>query len=382
MSLLLRKFRDLMCRLETGADAWAAKRLSATEYADAKAFDVKLKRNFWRWLAAYLAIGAAAAVVLRAIKPTIEWHSALGVSYLLCFGLLLLGIAAWFRYSKFVGKKARRTFALLVVGMFAGGLTGAFIGALERGQSLLDTPPEKIRLMLTTVSIVAVVIIVCLGTVAYLRDRHVRAKLAALEAEAERERLARQGTQAELKLLQAQVEPHFLFNTLANLRVLIETEPSQAVVMLDHLIHYLRTSVPEIRAESSTVGREVDLARAYLEILRIRMGGALAIDASAPATLASKPFPPMMLLTLVENAIKHGIAPVGSGSIRVAADESNGCLRMTVEDDGRGLGGTIGNGVGLANVRERLRALFGDRARLSLSARSGGGTIAAIEVPL
>jgi signal transduction histidine kinase len=382
MTASFRNFRDWLRRLEERGDLWASKRMTAAEYGEAKAFDVKLKRYFWRWLAGYVAVGLVGAALVRVGAPKVGWGEAIAVSYLMCLGLLLLTMSAWFRHSKFVGPKARRNFALLVLGMFGGGLVGAFVASFNKGQSLLDMPPEKIRLMLTTVSVIAVAIVVSLGTLAWLRDRHVRGRLAAVEAEADRERLERQRTQAELKLLQAQVEPHFLFNTLANLRVLVQTDPAQAVVMLDHLIHYLRTSLPEIRAESSTVGREIDLARAYLEILRIRMGGALAIDASTPADLAQKPFPPMMLLTLVENAIKHGIAPIGSGSIRVVADECNGRLRMTVEDDGRGLAGTIGHGVGLTNLRERLSALFGDRAQLSLSARSGGGTIATIEVPL
>ena len=178
------------------------------------------------------------------------------------------------------------------------------------------------------------------------------------------------------------MEPHFLFNTLANLRYLMQTDTSQAITMLDHLIHYLRTALPEIRAESSTVGREIELARAYLEIMRIRMGGALEISASFPAELDALPFPPLMLLTLVENAIKHGVAPMGTGHVSVTATRVGDRLRMAVEDDGRGLRGTLGSGVGLVNVRERLKAIFGDRARLDLAARDAGGTIATIEVPL
>jgi LytS/YehU family sensor histidine kinase len=206
--------------------------------------------------------------------------------------------------------------------------------------------------------------------------------MALLAAEAERERFARQGVQAELKLLQAQVEPHFLFNTLANLRFLVQTGSPHALEMLDHLIHYLRTALPEIRAESSTVGREIELARAYLEILRIRMGGALEIFADAPADLANVVFPPLVVLTLVENAIKHGIAPLGRGRVGVRAETSNGRLRVIVEDDGRGLVEPIGQGVGLGNVRERLRAIYGETARLELAGRPGGGTIASVEVAL
>ena len=187
--------------------------------------------------------------------------------------------------------------------------------------------------------------------------------------------------QAELKLLQAQVEPHFLFNTLANLRFLVQTGSPDALAMLDHLIRYLRMALPEIRAEASTVEREVELARAYLEILRIRMGGALEIETSVDPDAARVPLPALMVMTLVENAIKHGIAPRGRGRVALRATVDGGRVRVSVEDDGRGLAEPIGRGVGLANIRERLRALYGDAARLDLSSAAGGGAIAAIDLP-
>jgi len=146
-------------------------------------------------------------------------------------------------------------------------------------------------------------------------------------------------------------------------RHLVQTGSPDALAMLDHLIHYLRTSLPEIRSESSTLGREAELARAYLEILRLRMGGALEIAIDIPPDLALAPFPPLMVMTLVENAIKHGVAPQGRGRVSVSASAGGGKLRVVVEDDGRGLGGTVGRGVGLANVRERLAAIFGPEAR-------------------
>ena len=230
-------------------------------------------------------------------------------------------------------------------------------------------------------SAIGVALIFMIATIAYVRTRQVAARMALLQAEADRERLSRQSVQAELKLLQAQVEPHFLFNTLANLRFLVQTQSPQALSMLDHLIHYLRTALPEIRAESSTVGREFELAHAYLEILRIRMDGALEIATEVPAGLAEVVFPPLVVLTLVENAIKHGIAPMGRGRVLVAASSDGGRLKIRVEDDGRGLVEPIGQGVGLGNVRERLRAIYGDSARVELTGRPGGGTVAAIEVP-
>jgi LytS/YehU family sensor histidine kinase len=151
--------------------------------------------------------------------------------------------------------------------------------------------------------------------------------------------------------------------------------------MLDHLITYLRNALPEIRSEGSTLGREAELARAYLEIMRIRMGGALDFAIEVPAELADTPFPPLMLITLVENAIKHGVAPLGRGRVEVRAALADGALRVSVDDDGRGVVQPAGRGVGLANIRARLYALHADAAFIALDARPGGGTRASIQVP-
>src|SRR6185312_11466581 len=166
--------------------------------------------------------------------------------------------------------------------------------------------------------------------------------------------------QAELKLLQAQIEPHFLFNTLANLRHLVQTGSPEALAMLDHLVHYLRTALPDIRTPGSTMARELELARAYLEIMRIRMGGALEFAIEMPSDVADTEMPSLMLMTLVENAVKHGIAPRGGGRITIRAARDAKGVRVEVDDDGPGLLRPPGRGVGLANVRERLRAVLAE----------------------
>jgi LytS/YehU family sensor histidine kinase len=217
--------------------------------------------------------------------------------------------------------------------------------------------------------------------ITWLRGREARARQAALQAEAERERLEKRNREAELRLLQAQVEPHFLFNTLANLRHLVQKGSADALPMLDHLIDYLRTALPGIREENSTLGREAALARAYLEIIRIRMGGELAFAIDVPPALADHAIPPLMLMTLVENAVKHGIAPAGRGRVRLAASSADGKLTVLVEDDGRGLSGDMKPGVGLANVRERIATLYGTGAALDLRDREGGGAVAVLTLP-
>jgi len=209
-----------------------------------------------------------------------------------------------------------------------------------------------------------------------------RAKVAT--ATAAEESLKRQLVEAQLKMMQAQVEPHFLFNTLASVDYLIETDPGTASKMQKNLIQYLRAALPQMREGSTTLGKEVQLCRAFLEILKFRMEDRLQYTVIVPQGLQSAQFPPMMLQSLVENSIKHGLEPKPEGgSLTISADIANGKLRVTVADTGLGfaVADQPGTGVGLANVRERLAALYGGAARLDIEANSPTGTIVTIEVP-
>jgi len=200
--------------------------------------------------------------------------------------------------------------------------------------------------------------------------------------EADYHRMSRQVTEAKLAALQAQVEPHFLYNTLASVQALTEVDPARANAMTGHLIQYLRSALPKMRESVSTVGQEMELVRAYLNILQMRMGERLAFEIAMPPELAEAPFPPLMLPSLVENAIKHGLEPLREGgTVAIAAQESDGRIRVTVTDTGRGFGETPGEGVGLANIRERLGALYGGEARLTLEANAPRGVRAILEVP-
>ena len=201
--------------------------------------------------------------------------------------------------------------------------------------------------------------------------------------EADFHSMSRQVTEAKLQALQAQVEPHFLYNTLASVQALTEVDPAQANAMTGHLIQYLRNALPKMRESVSTVGQEIELVRAYLNILQMRMGKRLTFDITVPQNLLALPFPPLMVPSLVENAIKHGLEPQREGgSVLISAQSQDGKLRLTVADTGRGFGEAIGAGVGLANIRERLAALYGDKAKLTLEENAPHGVIATIEVPL
>jgi hypothetical protein len=204
-------------------------------------------------------------------------------------------------------------------------------------------------------------------------------KLRAQQTESEKER-----TVARLNLLHAQVEPHFLYNTLASAQYLTRSDPQQADHMLGHLIHYLRHSLPLRDDALSTLGDELERTRAYLEIMRLRMGPRLALQIDVPDALRAIAIPPMMLQTLVENAIKHGLEPKpGGGTVWILARRDDGAIAITVADDGRGFneaGG--GTGIGLKNVRERLRLIYGAEASLSVVSNAPEGVAATLTVPV
>ncbi len=189
--------------------------------------------------------------------------------------------------------------------------------------------------------------------------------------------------QARLSALQAQIEPHFLFNTLANVRRLYETTPDRGREMLSCLIAYLRAALPSMRSTSSTLGRELDLARSFLTILQMRMGDRLQFAISAEAGLLDAPMPPMVLPTLVENAIKHGLGPLPEGGrIDIRAHRTGDDLQIEVRDTGAGFTAAKGSGVGLANTRSRLAGLYGSRASLQLAAGAPRGVVATLQLPL
>ena len=189
---------------------------------------------------------------------------------------------------------------------------------------------------------------------------------------------------AKLNLLHAQIEPHFLYNTLASAQILTRSDPARADEMLGNLISYLRNSLPKTENEPSTLGVELERARAYLDILKIRMGARLNTQIEVPEALRSAPFPAMMLQTLVENAIKHGLEPKhGGGTLWIIARESGGSLGVTVADDGQGFNAqSSGTGIGLKNLRERLKLAYGADASFVIAANFPNGVAATITLPL
>ena len=205
------------------------------------------------------------------------------------------------------------------------------------------------------------------------------------------EQLKRQAQEAQLRLLQAQIEPHFLFNTLANVHSLMEHDVARARQMLASFTDYLRVSLGSMRSENSTVAQELDLAQSYLQLLQGRMEDRLRFEISADEPARRHPLPPLLLQPLVENAVMHGLEPsIAGGTVWVRAQLQGATLRLEVQDDGRGLdapprpGARRGHGLALNNIRERLQARYGPEAQLELLPAPGGqpGTLSRITIPL
>jgi sensor histidine kinase YesM len=291
-----------------------------------------------------------------------------------CIGLSILALLLIVLRLPLVGV-ARGLAAAVAVA--AGAMSGGMLGRMLTGiGSSPDGVHEAQSLLLGLV----------FGGIAagffWLRERNatleseLRAReLAALEAE-------KQALAAQLRMLQAQIEPHFLFNSLANVAALIETDTRLAARLLDALIRYLRASLTRTRAEGGTLGDEVAMLTAYLDVLRIRMGERLDYAFDIAADLLATEFPPMLLQPLVENAIRHGLEPkLAGGCITVTARRMNGGLRIAVSDDGLGFADTPGDGIGVANVRARLAAIYGPAARLELVSKVSAGVTATLSLP-
>jgi LytS/YehU family sensor histidine kinase len=225
---------------------------------------------------------------------------------------------------------------------------------------------------------------VFLALIADVHRRALQADSAAHFAELARAHLEHAESEQRLAMLQAQIEPHFLFNILGNVRRLYRTRPQAGVEALGSLMRYLRTALPQLRSRRASLGEEVALVRAYLDLFQLRMGPQLDFSIDVEPALRDAEFPPMLLVTLVENAIKHGLEPAGGGRIEVRARSRHGALEVSVLDDGAGFGAAAisGSGMGLVNVRRQLAARYHGRGRLTLEEREPRGACATIAVPL
>jgi signal transduction histidine kinase len=295
--------------------------------------------------------------------------------------ILLAGVWARHRYpvhgrARYVGAFLAVTFATALAILAA--LLWGTEGTLDIGRLGLGKVLAYFAIYMVQNAVVALVI-----TAAWLYTRTEAEHAAAIaQCAIDSARMDEQTAEARLQMLEAQIEPHFLFNTLAHVKRLYETDPEGGVWMLANLKAYLAVALPQMRATDSTLGRELDHVKAYLEIQQIRMGRRLAFAIDVEEPLRSARLPPLMLLTLVENAIKHGVAPQpGGGRVDIRASVDAGRLRVAVADTGAGFTKSAGGGTGLANIRARLAAQFGRDGSLALALNSPGGVEATIGLP-
>ena len=222
----------------------------------------------------------------------------------------------------------------------------------------------------------------CVAAMAYLWMRVTQTLAQAQREELRRADAARQVVEASLQALRSQIEPHFLFNTLATVRRLHRSEAGQGTRLLRDFLDYLRLSIAAPQATTTSLASELALVKAYLGVVEVRMSGRLRTRFDVPASLLPCEIPPLSIATLVENAVKHGVAPKAEGgSIEVAAVRSEGSLAIVVADDGVGFGSTLGHGIGLSNLRSRLGTMYGGAARLALEGGRNGGVRATISIP-
>ena len=332
------------------------------------------------------AIAARASVMLAfntalALAITAVGHDAFLVNLLYA---QLIGLSIWalinggrFVLARHDGLTAARMTLLVLVGVLLGYVAGSAAGDLLLGRAPLHglSHAPQVMTALLLLSLAAG------GFATYFfssREQLASTRLAHEEAQ-------RQASEAQLKLLQTQLEPHMLFNTLANLRVLIGIDPARAQDMLDHVVAYLRATLGASRATRHPLQTEFERLRDYLEIMAVRMGPRLQYTLELPPGLAQQPVPTLILQPLVENAIRHGLEPkVQGGTIAVRARCEAGRMTLEVQDSGVGLpeGGDPVDGFGLAQVRERLATSYGPQGAIELIAGSAGGMRARVTFPL
>ena len=342
-------------------------------------------RNDLQLLALVLGIAAWDAsvvfVVQIAQKPiAVDWLSHLG--YLLLGGLLCVGpgvLAVRLLSPRYPATLDRcvRTFAAFVLGSAVGHVCAGLWIYYPQGNDVVKVLPMVAwSLLIYTLGAASII-----GAMYWLRrgsgirqELHgTRLGLLALQADR---------AEAELMRLRTQIEPHFLFNTVATVVQLVRTDPVAAHRTLARLIDYMSASRAHMRREETTLAEELRLTEGYLEIQRLRMESRLRYVIDVAPELRGNRVPPAALLTLVENAIKHGLAPrKRGGTLRIAAHREGGWLVVSVADDGVGLQTTSGRGSGLANVRARMHGLYGSDAWLRLASETEGGTTATLRLP-
>jgi hypothetical protein len=336
-------------------------------------------RGYLKFILYLIVIAVLTALFLKSVGP-----NPFLPNLIMTLSIGTLGGTLVFLFIWLLNPETNNTFLwvlILTVSLVYGTIAGWYLGPFILGHffSILapyyhNLPPQNIIFSLGLGGIVSY-FFYSKGLLKHIREAAEKERVDRLTSEKET-------LEVNLRLLQAQIEPHFLFNTLSNIVSLIDTEPAKGKSMLMDLTRYLRTSLSRTLPETTTLGQEIEAIKAYLNIQKIRLGERLIYSVDIPEMLMQHPFPPMLLQPLVENSIRHGLEPkVEGGEITITAAKQNGKMRISVSDTGLGFSSLKKTGVGVANVKERIRLLYGEKGRFVLEENDPTGVRAIIEVP-
>ncbi len=366
--------RTLNCKL---AELSQVERMQLREFA--------FKFRGWRSTAALIAWFAAFTLfglILYLVKPQTGMLKPIIMMELLGLAVLFIFTTAWFNYRRMADNQLR-FFGIIFLLASLGGISGFMHASFERGESFVMVFQNGYPKLAMVMVIVTMFIAVPMSVIGALRNRQYQMITAQLAADADKQRMERELSEARLRMLSAQIEPHFLFNTLGAVQQLAEQGAPRAAELTANLIAFLRASLSEMRSEKVTLSSDFAMVDAYLKVMQVRQGARLTYSLELPAELASQAVPSMMLLTLVENAIKHGIEPsLRGGHITVKASQEQGVLKLLVHDTGSGMSVTPGKGEGLDNIQKRLQLSYGAAAALRLEDADSGGLMAEIAISL
>lgn len=350
-------------------------------------FDPGLARNVLYTLLWNVLIGFAFWLVAIAFAPSqatariLLWYLVMAnvIGYTI-HALFLLGTASGLE------RHARRSGTVAMTLYYSGVSTSGVMVGYGLATWMMNLPLREALTSPRWIGFAAfssLLISLIIGAIFYARERAARAEAALQGERARTERVEREAALANLRALQAQIEPHFLFNTLANVASLIDSHPGLAKRTVESFNRFLRASLAATRSETTTLAEEGRLISAFLDVLQVRMGERLRYAVEIPEALAGFALPPMLLQPVVENAIRHGLEPkVEGGALRLAAREDGpGAVLVEVTDTGVGFAPTTRGGIGLANLRSRLELLYRGRARLEITENAPAGTRVALRLP-
>ena len=318
-------------------------------------------------------INTAIAVLLTAIKFGQGFQNNLIISQCIGFSIYGANIAV----IPLFGRTTRPSVqvAIIIGAVLFGAIVGTVLGSLAVGMGPAALFGERLTFF-TQIVLVGILFGLLVSYVFISLERISEERLQRIESE-------KAAMEAELRLVQSQMEPHFLFNTLANVRSLIDSDPGKAGEMLETFVAFLRTSLRTSRERTVALSQELDVVKNYLDLFTTRMGQRLRYRIDLPDAIRSVRIPPLLVQPLVENAVKHGLEPsIGGGEITIAAERADGKIRIRVADSGVGIGETAGgSGIGLENVRRRLAIMYGDAGRLVIEENEPSGVKVVIEIP-